>query len=667
MSRFRYGPWRGGPDPLAGPLDVRAAVDAIGQDILEGRGVDNALRDLLSRGMPDAERGHGLRDLQAAVQRRRRELRRSGDLAGTLERVRELLRRAVEAERDALAADDSDAARLAEAELDALPSDTARAVRELEDHQWRSPLAQESYEQIREMLRREVLDQQFAGLREALQSGGGTSALRDMLADLNALLAKHARGEDTADDFARFMAQHGDFFPSNPSSVDELIDDLARQAAAAERLMRSLTPAQRSELAQLIADALGDLDLAAELTALRENLRDLRPGLDWSSGERFTGSDPLSYGEATGALSELADLDELADALGQDYPGASLDDVDVAAVERQLGSGAAASVEQLRELERELRRQGWLSNTADGLTLSPKALRRLGETALRRVFDQLEATRRGSHDDRSAGVAGEPTGSWRAWRFGDEQPLDAVRTVSNAVLRTASSRGTASPSRGDHGIPPPGVRLAVEDFAVIDTENRAGAAVALCVDLSWSMYAEGRWAAMKQTALALGHLIATRYPQDALQIIGFGLWAHLLSTPELAAVEPAAVQGTNLQHALALARRHVFRHPESEPVVLVVTDGEPTAHLDDFGEPVFHWPTTPTTVQATLREVDLMTRSRIVVNTFMLGDDPGLRRFIDAVARRNGGRVFAADPDRLGEYVVADYLRTRNRSRSRAR
>jgi uncharacterized protein with von Willebrand factor type A (vWA) domain len=390
------------------------------------------------------------------------------------------------------------------------------------------------------------------------------------------------------------------------------------------------------------------------MEALREHLRDLRPGLDWTTRERFTGEEPLGYGEATQALAELADLDAVSDQLGQDYPGATLDDVDVEAIERQLGSGAAGQVESLRELERELRRQGWLQRSGDGLALTPKSLRRMGETALRQVFAQIHASGRGDHDDRSAGAAGEPTGSWRAWHFGDAQPLDAVRTVHNAVLRSARTS-----VRQGHG-----VRLEVEDFAVVETEHRAAAAVALCVDLSWSMYAEGRWAPMKQTALALQHLISTRYRQDSLQVIGFDRWARRLSVMELAAAEPAWVQGTNLAHALGLARRHVSRHPQAEPVVLVVTDGEPTAHLEDDGEAFFAWPTTHETLRRTLVEIDGLTRSNIAVNTFMLGDDPGLQRFVDALARRNGGRVFAPSPDRLGEFVVADYLRAR-RARTR--
>ena len=177
------------------------------------------------------------------------------------------------------------------------------------------------------------------------------------------------------------------------------------------------------------------------------------------------------------------------------------------------------------------------------------------------------------------------------------------------------------------------------------------------------MVADGRWGPMKQTALALSHLVATKFPQDALQIIGFGLAAAPLSQAELAAVEPEMLQGTNLQHALKLAQRHLRKHSESEPVVLVVTDGEPTAHIGPDG-PEFWWPPTRETIQATIVEVDLLTRYGATLNVFMLGEDLGLRRFVDAVARRCGGRVFTPSAEDLGRYVVSDYIRARRGRRA---
>ncbi|MFF4893356.1 vWA domain-containing protein [Micromonospora chersina] len=643
-NRFRYGQWRGGPDPLAPPYDVRAAVDAVGAEVLAGGSLREALRDLLRRG-PQG-RG-GLDDLAARARRLRREALRRGDLDGAVTRARALLDQALAAEREELRGRDGDDARFAEAVLDNLPRSTARAVEELSGYDWASDEARQTYQRILDGLRGDVLEQRFAGLRDAARAAADPAAQRqlaEMMRDLNDLLARHARSEDTTDAFAEFMRRHGEFFPERPKDVDELIDVLARRAAAGERLMRSLSDRQREELAGLMRQSLGE-QLAGELSQLDAHLRSLRPDLNWQRGERVRGDQPLGYGEATGALGEIAELDDLLDSLDQDQAGATLDDIDVEAVARTLGRDAADDARRLRDLERELRRQGWVTRDAEGLTLSPKALRRLAGTALRRVFADLTAGPRGQHDLRSAGAAGEVSGASRQWEYGDEQPLDVVRTLTRAVRR-------AGP-----GVP---VQLAVEDFEVMETERRASAAVALCVDLSYSMISQGRWGPMKQTALALSHLMATRFPQDALQIIGFGREALPLTQQELAAVEPDMEQGTNLQHALRLAGRHLRRHPGAEPVVLVVTDGEPTAHLDPSdGEAYFHWPPLPETIEATIREVDKLTRYGATLNLFMLGDDPGLRRFVDAVARRSKGRMFTPDLDDLGEYVVSDYLRTR--------
>ena len=684
-SRFRYGAWRGGPDPLAPPYDVRAAVDQVGAEVLAGGSLRDALRNLLRRG---PEGGRGLDDLLARARRMRREAMRRGNLDGAVTRAQALLDQALAAERDELAQRDDDAARFAEAQLDNLPRSTARAVEELSNYDWASAEARQLYQQILDGLRNDVLEQRFAGMRDALRNAGPEAgqAIKQMLNDLNDLLARHARGEDTDDAFAQFMQRHGDYFPEQPQSIDELIDILARRAAAAERLMRSLTAQQREELASLMAQALGDADLAGELAALSANLRSLRPDLRWDRGERVRGEGELGYGEAAGALGDIADLDDLIDQLGQEHPGATLDDVDVESVSRQLGRRAADEVRRLQELERELRRQGWLERGVDGLGLSPKALRRLGGTALRRVFAHLETGRRGQHDLQSAGAAGDLTGSSRPWEFGDDQPLDVVRTVVNAVRRSVVGPPAAGPPSGRSGLIPPGgpsaggpagsmsaraarplgVSLEPSDFEVAETERRASAAVALCVDLSYSMVAEGRWGPMKQTALALSHLVATRFPQDALQIIGFGRYAMGLTQRELAAVEPDMVQGTNLHHALKLAGRHLRRHSDAEPVVLVVTDGEPTAHLEEDGTPYFQWPTTRETITLTIREVDQLTRYGATLNVFMLGEDPGLRRFVDAVARRNGGRVFTPDVEDLGRYVVSDYIRARRGRRAAA-
>jgi uncharacterized protein with von Willebrand factor type A (vWA) domain len=679
-SRSRYGPWRGGPDPLEPPFDLREALDRIGERVLEGDRPGEALSSLLRRGMPGMR---GLRDLMRNARQQRRQLRERGRLGGILEQVRELLDRAVEQERSVLFPDPSDAARLAEAELDQLPDDTARAVRQLADYQWRSPEAAATYEQIRDLLRREVLDSQFRGMRDALAGAGPEQMqrMRDMLADLNELLEADARGEDTQEGFDQFMQRYGDFFPENPRNLEELIDSLARRAAAASRLMASLSPEQRAELASLAQAALGDLGLEYELDRLGQALRQRRPDLPWGERAAMSGDQPLGLGDATTALEELADLEALEASLSQDYPGASLDDIDIDALRRNLGPRAVEDVEALRALERELTEQGFLTREHGRLKLTPKAIRRIGATALRRIFRQLEARDRGDHDTDGAGVAGEATGATRPWQFGDEQPLDIVGTLKNAVLRqgpelsrasggggsglveAGEAGGRAAPGGGGGAAAGTAIRprldLEAGDFEVLETERRSAAAVCLLIDLSYSMVLRDAWGAAKATALALNSLISTRYPQDALQIIGFSAMARNLRAGELAELEPDMVQGTNLQHALMLAGRHLDRHADAEPIVLVVTDGEPTAHIEPGGRPWFEWPPLPRTLELTLAEVLRLTKRGATINVFMLDEEPRLIRFVQTLARLNHGRVFAPATDRLGDYVVSDYLRTR--------
>jgi uncharacterized protein with von Willebrand factor type A (vWA) domain len=652
---YRYGAWHGGRDPLEPPFDVAAALDEMGDAVLDGASPGEALRSLLRRG---AEGRRGLDDLLRDVRRRQREARSRGRLDGTLEQVREMLERALDQERAAQFPDPDDSARLAEAELDALPRDPASAVRQLGDYEWRSPEARATYDEIKDLLRREVLDSQFRGMKDALANASpqDMARVKDMLADLNAMLAADARGEHTQEQFDDFMGSYGDFFPANPQSLDELVDELARRAAAAARLLDSLTPQQREELANLMATAMADMGLASEMAQLSDALRAKRPDLPWGGRERMRGSEPMGLGDATTALAEMADLEELDAALGQDYPGASLDDVDPQAVERALGRAAVDDLAALRRIERELERQGYLTRQGGQLELTPRAVRRLGATALRRVFAALEARGRGDHDIADAGAAGEITGGSRAWRFGDSQPLDVVRTVRNAVLRAGPIERDRQGGR---------LRLAVEDFEVVETERRTSAAVCLLVDLSYSMALRGTWGAAKTTAMALHSLVTTKFPQDSIEVIGFSDYARVLRPTELAGLSWDMVQGTNLQHALVIAARHLARHPDAEPVVLVVTDGEPTAHLTRSGRALFSWPPLPETLELTLAEVEKMTRRGATINVFMLDDEPRLVNFVQQIAKRNGGRVFSPDPSRLGSYVVSDYLRARRGRRGR--
>ncbi|MFQ6227441.1 vWA domain-containing protein [Nocardia sp. NPDC002869] len=644
-DRYSYGPYHEGPDPLAPPLDLREALSEIGREVMEGSSPRSALEELLRRGMSGMP---GLEELTRRLWERRAEIPRSHRLDGTLQQVRELLDRALEAERRALFPDPSDDARFAEMQLDALPSSTAKAVNELSEYSWRSETGRENYQKIRDLLGEELLESRFQGMKQALQDATpqDVERVRQMMADLNDLLAAHARGEDTTERFAEFMDDHGEFFPENPRDTEELIDALAARAAAAQRMTNSMSAQQRAELDELIGQAFGDPRIAQQIADLDANLRTLRPGQDWESARRFRGQDPLGMGEAVTAMQDLGELDELAAQLAQSYPGARLEDIDLELLERQLGADARVDAARLAELERELRRQGLFERAPDGsLRLTPKALRRLGEVALRDIVGKLRS-RKGQRDTALAGAAGEPTGASRPWQFGDTEPWDVSRTVRNAVLRSASTGSRT-------------VSLDVADVEIAETEQRSRAAVALCVDTSWSMVQDGRWVPMKRTALALQHLISTRFRSDALELITFGRQAGTVDIAELTGLEPVWEQGTNLHHALLLAGRHLRRHPDAVPVVLVVTDGEPTAHLEPDGTPYFNWPPDRRTLTVTMTQVDSLARLGASISVFMLGEEPRLAAFVDLVARRSGGRVVAPDLDGLGAAVVSDYLRGR--------
>lgn len=650
----RYSRYTGGPDPLAPPVDLREALEAIGQDVMEGTSPRRALSELLRRGtrnMPGADK------LAAEANRRRRELLQRNNLDGTLADIKKLLDEAVLAERKELARALDDDARFGELQLESLSPSPAKAVQELAEYDWRSQEAREKYEQIKDLLGREMLDQRFAGMKEALENATDEDRQRvnEMLDDLNDLLDKHAKGEDTQQDFQDFMAKHGQYFPENPQNVDELLDSLAKRSAAAQRFRNSLSEQQRAELDSLAQQAFGSPSLMNALNRLDSHLQAARPGEDWSGSQRFSGDDPLGMGEGAQALADISELEQLAEQLSQSYSGATMDDVDLDMLARQLGEDAAVDARTLAELERALMNQGFLDRGSDGQwRLSPKAMRQLGQAALRDVAQQLSG-RHGERDTRKAGAAGELTGATRPWQFGDTEPWNVTQTLTNAVLREAGTGESARP-----------IRITVEDVEISETETRTQAAVALLVDTSFSMVMENRWLPMKRTALALNHLVSTRFRSDALQIVAFGRYARTVTAAELTGLEGVYEQGTNLHHALALASRHLRRHPNAQPVILVVTDGEPTAHLEDFdgngsSAVFFDYPPHPRTIAHTVKGFDEVARLGAQVTIFRLGSDPGLSRFIDQVARRVGGRVVVPDLDGLGAAVVGDYLSAKRR------
>ena len=651
MTRGRpslYGRFHGGPDPLAQRADAGAGVDEIGKRILAGESLRDALRGVLRSGSQDRK---GLAEMARQLRERRKQLRESGNMNGLLDDLRSMLESAVDTERAELFPDPSDEARFAEAILDALPNDVPRAMAELNNYSWKSAKAAEIFRQMQERLRKDVIDQQFAGLSQSAQNLSDPqvqAAMAAMMADLNNLLDSHRAGSATDSDYQEFIEKHKEFFPDPPETLEEFIDELARQSAAMDRMLASMTPEQRAELSQAMQQALSDMGLQEEMAKLQDNLQSLRPEFSRQRGSSLNGETSLGLPDATRALAELSDVESLMSELSDAEAMGDLSQIDLDAVERTLGRGMRDDLQALDQMQRDLAEQGFLVGEGDTLRLSPKAVRRIGQSALREVFDQVNGSERGDHNNRRSGAAGEPTGTHREWKFGDDEAIDVVRSVQNA-----SNRRLATGSQ---------VLLDPEDFAVAETESVTRAAVALLVDQSFSMVMNDTWSAAKTMALALQSLTATSYPLDALQVIGFANLARVVDPMEIPDLEASEIQGTNLQHALMLAGRFLDRHPGSQRIVMVVTDGEPTAHLSGDGGWWFDWPPSHETITETVAQIDAMTRRKVVISWFRLGDEPRLARFLDEMARRNGGKVLAPTTDRLGDYVISDFMRSRNRA-----
>ena len=618
---------------------------------MAGSSAERAMREFLRRGGADQA---GLDDLARRVAERRRELTKKHNLDGTLQEVKALLDKAVLAERKQLARDtelDDGDRMLAEMQLDNLPASPAAAVSELSDYDWKSSEARADYEKIKDLLGREMLDQRFAGMKDALENAtdADRAAITEMMNDLNALLDAHGRGEDSQEQFDEFMAKHGEFFPDKPSNIDELVDSLAERAAAAQRMRNSMSRQQRDELDSLAQQAFGSPELMQSLAQLDGNLRSLRPGENWGGSEKMDGEEGLGLGDGTGVFQDIAELDALSEQLAQSYNGSRLDDLDLDQLSRQLGDEAAVDARTLQQLEKALRDSGTMKRGSDGqLTLTPKAMRQLGKALLRDVANRMSG-RQGNRDLRQAGAAGERSGATREWAFGDTEAWDVTRTITNAITRIA----------GEGGITGAGVRIEIGDVEVQETEARTQACVALLVDTSFSMVMDGRWVPMKRTALALHTLITSRFRGDDLQLINFGRSASVIDIERLTGLEEIYDKGTNLHHALLLANRHFRRHPNAQPVLLIVTDGEPTSHLEASGEVFFNYPPHPLTVAYAVRELENSMRLGAQTTFFRLGDDPGLARFIDSMAKRVGGTVVAPELDDLGAAVVSSYLGSR--------
>jgi len=670
---WRYSRFDGTQEPFV--VDGDDILSSLADDLLYHGDLAAALRQLLREGFDtrDGEHVEGLRELMERLQRRREELAASrNELA---EQVAAALNELLGEERAELAArrqaseqaatpeqGRAERERLAahETELDLLPPDLSGQVQGLMQYDFTSEAARQHFEELLDELRRQFTQSQLdaAAGQMASSTPEDREHLRAGLDALNRMVEQRQAGEELDPSFAEFMSEFGDLFPGDPQSLDELLANLGRRMAAASAMIAAMTPGQRAQLDQLAAQLMGDMDLSWQLDRLGQNLREALRDLPWDQPLGAPPGDPLSFLGANDALSDLAELGRLEELLaGATEPGA-LGEADLDEARRLLGPDATKSLEALAQLTRRLEAAGLVGRRDGRLVLTPNGLRRLGQNALAELFANLRKDRFGDHARPTPGLGHDRDVETKAYEFGDPFQLEVGRTLRNAMLRSVSEA-----AGGPRAVELP-VRLSPDDFEIERTEQVTTSSTVLCIDLSLSMPMRDNFLAAKKVAMALQALIASRYPRDYLGLIGFSATAREIRPEELPEVSWDFAYGTNLQHALALSRR-LLAHRSGSKQVIVVTDGEPTAHVMEDGEIFFNYPPVRETLDVTLREVARCTKERIVINTFVLDQTGGLRSFVDKMTHLNRGRAFYTTPDALGDYLLVDFVEQRGGRRKR--
>jgi uncharacterized protein with von Willebrand factor type A (vWA) domain len=670
MTYIRYSRWDGTQQPFG--LDADELLDAMSDELLDDGDIWSALQRMLRRGAQNeqGDRMRGLQDLIDQLRNRRREQLDRHNLSSVLDDLRQKLDEVVKTEREAIdrrvqegrekvkAEDGADQAplqkmleRMADQkrrQLDDLPSDMAGQIKELQDYDFMSQEARQQFQDLLDALKQQMMQQAFQGMQQAIQNTTPEqmAAMREMMRDLNQMLREHARGGNP--DFDGFMDTWGQHFPG-VESLDQLVEQLQRQMGQMQSLLDSMSRDQRRELQDMMDAALQDPELRQQMGELAYHLDQIGDGLE-SHRYRFGGDEPLSLQDAMELMDRLQQMDRLERQLREAEHTADLDAIDQDQVRDLLGDDAAQALDQLQQIRKLLEEAGYLDRKGDELELTPRAIRKIGQKALRDIFAQLKKDRVGRHETELRGVGGDRTDDTKPYDFGDPFLLDLQQTVRNAVER----QGAGTP-----------VGLSPEDFAVYRTELNTQASTVVMLDMSRSMLLRGCWRSAKRVTMALNALMQGQYPRDNLYVIGFAHVARQLKPEDL----PGLMlnewqQGTNMQHAFMLARDLLNKHKGGNRQIIMITDGEPTAHLED-GRSVFIYPPAWRTKQDTLKEVQRCTRDRITINTFMLERDYGLMHFIDEVTKINRGRAFFANPDDLGEYVLVDWVTQRRRTSRR--
>ncbi len=700
----RFSSWDGTQDPL-GP-DLEEVFSRLSEDVFHGWDFEDALRRLLYQGWRDRKgrRMAGFEEMMEQLRRRRKQqLERYnldslfGDIQERLDKVLRTERSGID-ERQQSATDDSArrildrvAAKRRET-LDNLPAEPAGAIRELQSYEWMDAQAEQQFRELLDELRKQVLDTQFQDIAQRLQgmSREDMAQVREVARDLNALMRKKIDGlppEQIQADYEAFLKKWGGMFPDAPPTFDEFLEQLQRRMGQMDSLMQSLSPEMRRELMDMMGSLLGDDALQAEFAELAQSLEFLSPRARLGNRYAFSGGEELSLEQAMDVMGRLQSMEELERSLRDAYRGGEVDAQTREQLREVLGDDAAQSLEQLQQVMRELQERGLVQRDGRGMRLTARGMRKIGQKALADLFARLKRDRFGNHQLQRAGLGGERSDETKLYEHGDAFALDVQRTVMNAIRRSAGDPDADTVTVIADGEIIAGEPLAVphlrvmearsanprlratprlrpEDFEVYRDEATTRSSTVLMLDMSRSMPLRGYFYAAKKVALALDSLIRTQFPRDTLHIVGFSETARVIppsALPQLTFQE--YVYGTNMQHGLMLARHLLSRHPGQNKQIIIVSDGEPTAHMKD-GKPVFFYPPLAETFQKTLLEVQRCTKDDIVINTFMLESNHHLVQFVKQMTRLNRGRAFFISPDRLGDYILVDYASRRGGGRA---
>lgn len=658
--RFVYSRWDGSQRGF--DVDADVLMEQITDEVIHHGDVEAALRRIMERGLrtPDGRQMPGLGELRDRIRDRREEISESGELDGSLaEAARELAdildeeRHAIEQARDnAVRSGDERRADNANAaaderqmRLDLLPDDLAGRMQSLQSYNFESSEASRRFEELSDRLRSEMMEQIVDRVSEGMESvtPDDVQRAKEMLSELNEMIAKRDRGEDPG--FDEFMDEYGDMFPDNPETLDELLESIARRMSAMQAMMNSMSPEQREQLARLSQQFMDDMDLQWQMEQLSSSLQAQFGSFNAESSYEMTGDNPMSMSQALDAMAEMGRLDELEGMLDAATSPADLAEIDPDKIRETLGDDAASALEQLSRLTNELIEAGLVDRVEGRLELTPRGLKTLGSNALRDLFSSLRQDRSGQHQMSAIGQGHESAYDTKPYEFGDPFRLDLHQTIRNAIAR----QGSGTP-----------VRLSPDDFEVERTEHLTRAATVLMVDLSMSMPMRGNFLPAKKMALALHSLITSRFPHDFIGLVGFSETAREITAAQLPEVSWDYVYGTNMHHGFTLARKMLAREHGTKQIIMV-TDGEPTAHITSRGDVFFDYPPAPETLEVTLKEVLRCTRDGIRINTFVLDATASLDRFISQLTKMNGGRAFHTTNDELGGYVLEDFIERRER------